>query len=72
MPVTCEKNQMVTAEAGSQPLLLLRLAFQAKGSGNGPHCPPRLRRKNTQDNLVICCKECNTNKKTLLPRGWEE
>jgi 5-methylcytosine-specific restriction endonuclease McrA len=28
--------------------------------------------RSTKDNLVACCKECNTKKKTLLPMEWEE
>ena len=28
--------------------------------------------RSTKDNLVACCKECNTRKKTLLPIEWEE
>ena len=28
--------------------------------------------RSTKDNLVACCKECNTRKKTLLPLEWEE
>ena len=28
--------------------------------------------RSTRDNLVPCCKECNTRKKTLLPIEWEE
>ncbi|MCG6929982.1 MAG: HNH endonuclease [Desulfofustis sp.] len=28
--------------------------------------------RSTRDNLVPCCKECNTKKKTLLPVEWEE
>jgi 5-methylcytosine-specific restriction protein A len=28
--------------------------------------------RSTKDNLVACCKECNTRKKTLLPMEWEE
>lgn len=28
--------------------------------------------KSTKDNIVACCKECNTKKKTLLPIEWEE
>jgi 5-methylcytosine-specific restriction endonuclease McrA len=28
--------------------------------------------RSTKDNIVSCCKECNTKKKTLLPIEWEE
>ncbi len=28
--------------------------------------------RSTKDNLVVCCKECNNKKKTLLPIEWEE
>jgi 5-methylcytosine-specific restriction protein A len=28
--------------------------------------------RSTKDNLVACCKECNTKKKTLLPMVWDE
>lgn len=28
--------------------------------------------KSTRGNLVPCCKECNTQKKQLLPIEWEE
>ena len=28
--------------------------------------------RSTKDNLVTCCKGCNTKKKTLLPIEWEE
>ncbi|MDX1777086.1 MAG: HNH endonuclease [Desulfobulbales bacterium] len=28
--------------------------------------------RSTKDNLVTCCKACNTRKKTLLPMEWEE
>ena len=28
--------------------------------------------RSTKDNLVACCKECNSKKKTLLPLEWEE
>jgi len=28
--------------------------------------------KSVQGNLVPCCKECNNNKKYLLPMEWEE
>lgn len=28
--------------------------------------------RSTKDNLVVCCKACNTKKKTLLPIEWEE
>ncbi len=28
--------------------------------------------RSTKDNIVACCKECNTKKKTLLPIEWEE
>ena len=28
--------------------------------------------RSTKDNLVPCCKECNTKKRTLLPIEWEE
>jgi len=28
--------------------------------------------RSTKDNLVPCCKECNTRKKSLLPVEWED
>nr|WP_321468430.1 HNH endonuclease signature motif containing protein [uncultured Desulfobulbus sp.] len=28
--------------------------------------------RSTKDNLVPCCKECNTKKKNVLPIEWEE
>jgi len=28
--------------------------------------------KSTRNNLVPCCKECNSRKKFLLPMEWEE
>jgi len=28
--------------------------------------------RSTKDNLVPCCKECNTKKKSSLPVEWEE
>ena len=28
--------------------------------------------RSTKDNLVPCCKECNTKKKSLLPVEWTE
>ena len=28
--------------------------------------------RSTKDNIVACCKLCNTKKKTLLPIEWEE
>jgi 5-methylcytosine-specific restriction enzyme A len=28
--------------------------------------------RSTKDNLVPCCKDCNNQKKTLLPIEWEE
>ncbi|RJQ42079.1 MAG: HNH endonuclease [Gaiellales bacterium] len=28
--------------------------------------------KSVKSNLVPCCKDCNTKKKTLLPLEWEE
>ena len=28
--------------------------------------------RSTKDNLVPCCKDCNTKKKSLLPVEWEE
>ena len=28
--------------------------------------------RSTKDNLVACCKECNTKKKTLRPMEWDE
>lgn len=28
--------------------------------------------RSTKDNLVVCCKDCNNKKKTLLPIEWEE
>jgi len=28
--------------------------------------------RSTRDNLVPCCKECNTKKKTSLPVEWDE
>ena len=28
--------------------------------------------RSTRDNLVPCCKECNTRKKSSLPVEWEE
>ncbi|MBW2521824.1 MAG: HNH endonuclease [Deltaproteobacteria bacterium] len=28
--------------------------------------------RSTKDNLVPCCKDCNSRKKTLLPIEWEE
>jgi 5-methylcytosine-specific restriction endonuclease McrA len=28
--------------------------------------------RSTKDNLVPCCKSCNTRKKTMLPVEWEE
>jgi len=28
--------------------------------------------RSTKDNIVTCCKECNTKKKNLLPIEWEE
>ena len=28
--------------------------------------------RSSKDNLVASCKECNTQKKTLLPMEWEE
>jgi 5-methylcytosine-specific restriction endonuclease McrA len=28
--------------------------------------------RSTKDNLVACCKECNTRKKTMLPLEWDE
>jgi 5-methylcytosine-specific restriction endonuclease McrA len=26
----------------------------------------------TKNNLVACCKECNTKKKTMLPQEWQD
>ena len=26
----------------------------------------------TKNNLVACCKECNTKKKTMLPLEWQD
>ncbi|MCL2789076.1 MAG: HNH endonuclease [Desulfobulbus sp.] len=28
--------------------------------------------RSTKDNLVPCCKECNTSKQSLLPVEWED
>jgi len=28
--------------------------------------------KSVKGNLAVCCKECNTRKKNLLPLEWEE
>lgn len=28
--------------------------------------------RSTKDNLVPCCKSCNTRKKSMLPVEWEE
>lgn len=28
--------------------------------------------RSTKDNLVPCCKECNTRKNSLLPVEWDE
>jgi 5-methylcytosine-specific restriction endonuclease McrA len=28
--------------------------------------------RSTKDNLVPCCKSCNTKKKTMLPMEWDE
>jgi 5-methylcytosine-specific restriction protein A len=28
--------------------------------------------RSTRSNCVVCCKECNTKKSTLLPLEWEE
>lgn len=28
--------------------------------------------RSTKDNLVPCCKECNNQKKSLLPIEWDE
>ncbi len=28
--------------------------------------------RSTKDNLVACCKDCNTRKRTMLPLEWEE
>ena len=28
--------------------------------------------RSTKDNLVPCCKECNNEKKSLLPMEWEK
>lgn len=28
--------------------------------------------RSTKDNIVCCCKECNTKKKSMLPMEWEE
>jgi 5-methylcytosine-specific restriction endonuclease McrA len=28
--------------------------------------------RSTKNNLVPCCKSCNTKKKTMLPVEWEE
>lgn len=28
--------------------------------------------RSTKDNLVPCCKSCNTKKKSMLPVEWEE
>ena len=28
--------------------------------------------RSSKDNIVACCKDCNTRKKTLLPIEWEE
>ena len=28
--------------------------------------------RSTKDNLVPCCKDCNTKKQSLLPVEWEE
>ena len=28
--------------------------------------------RSTKDNLVACCKECNTKKRTMLPLEWDE
>lgn len=28
--------------------------------------------RSTKDNLVPCCKSCNSKKKTMLPVEWEE
>jgi 5-methylcytosine-specific restriction protein A len=25
-----------------------------------------------KNNLVACCKECNTKKKSMLPQEWQE
>ena len=28
--------------------------------------------RSQKSNLVCCCKECNTRKKTMLPQEWEQ
>ena len=28
--------------------------------------------RSVKSNLVSCCKECNTRKKTMLPQEWEQ
>ena len=28
--------------------------------------------RSEKNNLVACCKECNTKKKTMLPQEWQE
>ena len=28
--------------------------------------------RSVKNNLVCCCKECNTKKKTMLPQEWEK
>lgn len=28
--------------------------------------------KSTKDNLVPCCKSCNTTKKSMMPLQWQE
>ncbi len=28
--------------------------------------------RSVKNNIVCCCKECNTRKKTMLPQEWEQ
>ena len=49
-----------------------RKSFKAKGLTMDHIVPLARGGKSTKDNLVICCKECNNKKKTLLPMEWDE
>ncbi len=66
------KNSLVEQQGSPRGLPLLRKECGTGETYHGSSGPFKQGGRSTKGNIVAACKECNTNKKYLLPVEWDQ